>query len=163
MAYSTRTLPPLGASLALLVSLIIGISGNAQAATCKGLSRASCETSTSCSWVKGYTTKSGSKVSAYCRSKSGKSTTTDKGTSTKTGAAKGASDKKVSSSEKETDKSDKKDSSSKKDKGTSDKQKSSTKGDKKKTDKKKSTSKGESKKSSSSSKSSSKNKSTENK
>ena len=43
------------------------------AKSCKEMSKSSCEKSTSCSWVKGYTTKKGNKVDAYCRNKAKKS------------------------------------------------------------------------------------------
>ena len=61
-------------SIALL-GLAVGLSGSALAAdsACKGISKSQCASKDSCSWVEGYTTKKGVKVSAYCRVKSSKS------------------------------------------------------------------------------------------
>ena len=36
---------------------------------CKGLAKTKCEGASSCSWVKGYKTKEGKNVAAYCRTK----------------------------------------------------------------------------------------------
>ena len=55
--------------LSLALSLAIGLSGTADAATCKGTAQSKCEKSDSCSWVNGYKTKSGNKVKGYCRNK----------------------------------------------------------------------------------------------
>lgn len=39
------------------------------AAECKGMEKKQCEESSTCTWVKSYTTSSGKKVAAYCRTK----------------------------------------------------------------------------------------------
>ena len=61
----------------ILVVLLFGTSALA-AGKCKDLSRSQCTANDSCTWVKGYTTKTGKKVAAYCRVKSGKKGTSDK-------------------------------------------------------------------------------------
>ena len=45
------------------------MTGNVIAAECKGSSKSSCSTNSSCTWVKGYSKKDGAKVRGYCRSK----------------------------------------------------------------------------------------------
>lgn len=40
--------------------------------SCKGMTKGKCGSSSSCTWVKGYKTKTGNTVSAYCRSKGSK-------------------------------------------------------------------------------------------
>ena len=62
--------------LTLLLGFLAG--GGALAADCKGLSKAPCEVSDSCSWVGGYTSKSGKNVSSYCRAKPKSSTAVTK-------------------------------------------------------------------------------------
>ena len=57
------------------------LTANVSAKSCKGMSQSSCSSSSSCSWVNGYKTKSGSQVSSYCRNKAKKS---NKKESTKT-------------------------------------------------------------------------------
>lgn len=49
---------------------ILGLSASTAhaASPCKGLEESVCIQSQSCSWVSGYTTKSGKTVAAYCRS-----------------------------------------------------------------------------------------------
>lgn len=42
-------------------------SGTASAAECKGMTKTACTKATACTWVKGYTTKTGTKVDSYCR------------------------------------------------------------------------------------------------
>lgn len=85
----------------LLSSLLALSSGQAMAAkACKELSKNQCESSTSCSFVKGYTTKTGTKVSAHCRNKPGakKAKKDTKKTDSKASASKQkakASDKKA--------------------------------------------------------------------
>jgi len=39
---------------------------------CKGMSKSACTADESCSWVKGYVSKSGNKVDPYCRVKAKK-------------------------------------------------------------------------------------------
>ncbi len=51
-------------------------SSSAFAASCKGLSKTACSNNSSCSYTKSYTTKNGTKVSAYCRNKPGKKSAT---------------------------------------------------------------------------------------
>lgn len=53
------------------VSLALAVP-SAGAAECKEMSQSQCEKSSSCSYVKGYKTKTGTKVDAYCRNKGGK-------------------------------------------------------------------------------------------
>jgi hypothetical protein len=43
------------------------------AAECKGMKQSKCESAKNCTYVKGYKTKTGTKVSAYCRNASKKS------------------------------------------------------------------------------------------
>lgn len=55
-----------------LMAMAILIAGSANAASqCKGLEKPACETNDRCSWVRSYTTKKGTTVSAFCRSKPG--------------------------------------------------------------------------------------------
>jgi outer membrane biosynthesis protein TonB len=62
-----------GAFLSALITCLALFHPAATAAkACKGLSKSSCSSNTNCSWVKSYTTKTGAKVNAYCRTKSGK-------------------------------------------------------------------------------------------
>jgi len=53
----------------LALSLCLLSSGTTMAAECKGMKKSKCENASQCTYVKGYTTKSGTKVSAYCRNK----------------------------------------------------------------------------------------------
>ncbi len=56
------------------VLLALAAASLAQAASvCKDKPHTSCERDSRCTWVKGYTTKSGNRVSAYCRKKSSSS------------------------------------------------------------------------------------------
>ncbi len=96
----------LASSIALL--LFVSSSAALAASPCKGLAKGKCESSASCSWVSGYTTDKGKKISAYCRAKSGKSSKSSAKTSKKTDTSKKA-DKKTSKSSKETKKSSKSD------------------------------------------------------
>lgn len=53
------------------------VSSPAMAASkCKGLSKTSCSTNKSCTWVDGYKRKDGVKVKSFCRSAPGKKATT---------------------------------------------------------------------------------------
>jgi hypothetical protein len=62
-----------GIVLSALFTLLTVICVPAHASkACKGLSQAACSKKSDCSWVKSYKTKTGSQVSAYCRTKSGK-------------------------------------------------------------------------------------------
>jgi len=63
------------------------------AAACKGLSKSKCAAKSACSWVSGYTTKKGAKVSAFCRNKPGSGSTKAK---KKSNSAKSSKDKKKS-------------------------------------------------------------------
>ena len=60
-------------SLRLIVvatSLVIGMSlAKAETSPCKGLTEAACGANGACTWVKGYKTKKGKDMSAYCRKK----------------------------------------------------------------------------------------------
>lgn len=53
----------------LILALVISLSGVAQAKTCKENLKRVCETSDTCTWVKGYTTKKGTVIKPYCRNK----------------------------------------------------------------------------------------------
>ena len=56
--------------LAAAITLLLTSALQAAPSNCKVLSNLNqCERDVSCTWVKGYTTKSGTKVNAYCRSK----------------------------------------------------------------------------------------------
>jgi hypothetical protein len=94
--------------LILLLSLSLwtlnpALAGN----SCKGLSKSTCEGSASCSWVSGYTTKDGAKVSAYCRAKarksSGTGSKTSKGKTQTSKTSKGKTDTKKASGKKGSD------------------------------------------------------------
>ncbi len=55
----------IAAGITLLLSTTLQAAPN----DCKALSEKPCGKSDTCSWIKGYTTKSGTKVKAYCRNK----------------------------------------------------------------------------------------------
>ncbi|MEN8178403.1 MAG: chromosome partitioning protein ParB [Pseudomonadota bacterium] len=63
-----------------VVCLSLGLGATAAVAKseCKGMSKSACSADKSCSWVKGYVTKSGNKVDPYCRVKANKKKATDK-------------------------------------------------------------------------------------
>ncbi|MEW8624251.1 MAG: chromosome partitioning protein ParB [Candidatus Thiodiazotropha sp.] len=104
------------------------------AKACKGMSNSACSSNANCSWVKSYTTKTGAKVNAYCRTKSGKKSssqsTTSKQKTSKDSAKSVKKDKKKKSS------SDKSKQSKSKTKVTDKKKKDSKKDKKKKKEKK---------------------------
>ena len=52
-----------------VVLMSVGSPAIAADGACKGLAQAKCEGASSCSWVKGYKTKEGKNVAAYCRTK----------------------------------------------------------------------------------------------
>ena len=54
---------------ATALSLFLLSPGVSLAAECKGMQKSKCEKASQCTYVKGYTTKSGTKVSSYCRNK----------------------------------------------------------------------------------------------
>ncbi|MEW8689544.1 MAG: chromosome partitioning protein ParB [Candidatus Thiodiazotropha endolucinida] len=58
----------------VVISLLIFHPAAHAAKQCKGLSKPSCNASGNCTWVNSYKTKTGTKVGAYCRTKSGKKT-----------------------------------------------------------------------------------------
>jgi len=61
------------ALLAALAATALALSTASHAASgCKGLEASRCTKDATCTWVDGYTTKSGNKVNGYCRSKGGK-------------------------------------------------------------------------------------------
>ena len=60
--------------------IVLILSNNSFAKSCKGMSKSSCNNSASCSWINGYKTKSGSKISSYCRNKANKNKTTKNST-----------------------------------------------------------------------------------
>ena len=134
--------------LAIVLSVLLVT--NVHAVECKGRSQSACDSSSSCSWVKGYKRSDGAKVSSFCRAKSGKGTSSSQKKTSKKVTDKKA-DKKTSTKKKVTDstKTKKKDAkSSKKSKDStkkkadkSKKSKSDKKKKAKKTDKKKKVSK----------------------
>ncbi len=70
-------------SLALMLGFVLASGAPVAAKECKETtSKTSCERSTSCTWVKGYTIskgkQKGKKVSAYCRKKGGKKSAASK-------------------------------------------------------------------------------------
>ncbi|MBW9265456.1 MAG: chromosome partitioning protein ParB [Candidatus Thiodiazotropha sp. (ex. Lucinisca nassula)] len=92
----------------VVISLLIFHPAAHAAKQCKGLSKSSCNTSGNCTWVNSYKTKTGTKVGAYCRTKSGKKTMATEKQKKKTKAVKEKKSKKS--------KKDKKDSKKSKDK-----------------------------------------------
>ena len=74
-------------TVAIVLTIFISLLPiQADAVDCSGKSKSSCSSSTSCSWVSGYTTKVGTQVKAYCRARPGKRTArnmTTKKTTTK--------------------------------------------------------------------------------
>ncbi|MES9829551.1 MAG: chromosome partitioning protein ParB [Candidatus Thiodiazotropha sp.] len=94
----------------MVVSLLIFHPAAHAAKQCKGLSKSSCNASGNCTWVNSYKTKTGTKVGAYCRTKSGKKTAAEKQKKkTKTvkekKSKKGKTDKKTKESKKDSKKS----------------------------------------------------------
>ncbi len=73
------------------VLLALGSLQSQAKSACAGLSEASCQRNDLCSWVRGYTTKSGTSVKAYCRLKAARksaSAQTDRQATKKTEAGK---------------------------------------------------------------------------
>lgn len=68
-----RPIAPITYALISVAALLLFIGNSAAlaASSCKGLAKSKCESSSSCSWVSGYTTEKGKKTAAYCRTKSG--------------------------------------------------------------------------------------------
>ncbi len=60
-----------GILMAMMIALTFSVQASA-ATVCKGKSKSQCASSSDCSWVSSYKTKSGAKVSGYCRAKPGK-------------------------------------------------------------------------------------------
>ncbi|CCQ75577.1 exported protein of unknown function [Magnetospira sp. QH-2] len=116
--------------LALLGFLLAPQPAEAANSACKGLSSSACGSKSACTWVDGYTTKKGTKVSAYCRAKGSKGTGKAKGLTSESKKSTDKKTKKVKKSKAE--KSDKKDNKKKKKAATDDKKKKK----KKKTEKK---------------------------
>ena len=110
-------------SVIAVLMVLLSLPSLAQA-ECKGMSKSSCEKSSQCSYVKGYTTKSGSKIAAYCRNKAKKGASSSASSSgsgkatSKDGAKKADSsktaDKKKDSKKKDSKKKDSKKNDSKK-------------------------------------------------
>ncbi|GMR06932.1 MAG: hypothetical protein BMS9Abin25_1571 [Gammaproteobacteria bacterium] len=100
---------------------------------CKGSSKSACTSSSSCTWVSGYSRADGEKVKSYCRAAAGKgSSSSASGTKKKDNSASSAKkEKKVSSKKK-----DKKDKTKEKDKKKDKKNKKDKKDKKGKKDKK---------------------------
>ena len=103
------SLKKLGVAVIAVTMVLLGLPSLAQA-ECKGMSKSACERASQCSYVKGYTTKSGSKVAAYCRNKAKKGAS-----STSSSAAKTSSKDKASKADKKGKTADKKKASKKKD------------------------------------------------
>ncbi|MCG8066693.1 MAG: chromosome partitioning protein ParB [Candidatus Thiodiazotropha taylori] len=124
-----------GVFLSAVVACLVLFHPTASAAkACKGMSKSACSGNDNCSWVKSYTTKTGAKVNAYCRTKSGKkssstSTTSkqksskDSAKSTKKDKSKKSSSDKSKQSKSKAKVTDKKKKDSKKDKKDSKKEK----------------------------------------
>ncbi|MCG8090540.1 MAG: chromosome partitioning protein ParB [Candidatus Thiodiazotropha taylori] len=124
-----------GVFLSAVVACLVLFHPTASAAkACKGMSKSACSGNANCSWVKSYTTKTGAKVNAYCRTKSGKksssTSTTSKQKSSKDSAKSAKKEKTKKSS------SDKSKQSKSKAKVTDKKKKDSKKEKKKKKEKK---------------------------
>ncbi|MET0108028.1 MAG: chromosome partitioning protein ParB [Candidatus Thiodiazotropha sp.] len=99
-----------------VISLLMFQPAAHAAKQCKGLSKSSCNASGNCTWVNSYKTKTGTKVGAYCRTKSGKKTATEQQKKkTKTVKEKKSKKSKADNKTKESKK-DKKDSKKSKDK-----------------------------------------------
>ena len=62
-------------SLSLVAVFAIFFGSASAKSQCKSLDQKACFKAPDCTWVKGYTTAKGVKVSAYCRSKGGKKKT----------------------------------------------------------------------------------------
>lgn len=117
--------------ITLLSIFLFLFSGTVLAKDCKGMSQSACSSSTSCSWIKGYKTQTGTEVKSYCRNKSGKaSSNTKKSATTKpeTKSKDSTSSKKKDAKSATSDKKDKKSTDKKStDKKTKDNKKSDTK------------------------------------
>lgn len=86
-------------SLLVMTFLALFFSGSAIAASaCKGLSKSKCNANGSCSWVEKYTTKKGTSVGPFCRSKPGKASS--KGAAASSKAKKSVDTKKKAVSKK---------------------------------------------------------------
>ncbi len=97
--------------LIIFTSAILMFSSTITAKECKGMSKSTCSSATSCTWVSGYKTKTGSTIASYCRNKAGKKSTTAKKDKKKAKDKKNKSDKKKSTSKEKTkDKTTKSDS-----------------------------------------------------
>ncbi|MES9976136.1 MAG: chromosome partitioning protein ParB [Candidatus Thiodiazotropha sp.] len=92
----------------VVISLLIFHPATHAAKQCKGLSKSSCNASGNCTWVNSYKTKTGTKVGAYCRTKSGKKTMATEKQKKKTKAVKEKKSKKSKSEKAKKGKKDKK-------------------------------------------------------
>jgi hypothetical protein len=70
MQRSVRRFTPV---FALFLGLGLFTAETASAAQCKGKMPSDCQAAAECTWVDSYTTKKGTEVSAYCRTKTRKS------------------------------------------------------------------------------------------
>lgn len=71
---------PIRNCLLVVIGSLLFTLGSLQAqaqSACTGLSTVACQGKDTCSWVKGYTTKSGTTVKAYCRLKPGRKSAAD--------------------------------------------------------------------------------------
>ncbi|MCG7922862.1 MAG: chromosome partitioning protein ParB [Candidatus Thiodiazotropha lotti] len=124
-----------GVLLSVVITCLTLFHPTASAAkACKGMSKSACSGNANCSWVKSYTTKTGAKVNAYCRTTSGKKSSSQS-TSSKQKKSK-TSDKSVKKDKKNKSNSDKKKQSKSSNKVTDKKKKESKKDKKKKKEKK---------------------------
>ncbi len=94
--------------------IVLILSNNSFAKSCKGMSKSSCNNSASCSWINGYKTKSGSKISSYCRNKAKKNKNKTTKNSTKKDNTKKDKTKKNSTKKNKKDKTKKQKSKKKK-------------------------------------------------
>jgi hypothetical protein len=61
-----------GVALNIAVFVMGGDLKAAETSNCKGVDQSACQANDTCSWVRAYKTKSGKQVSAFCRKKPGK-------------------------------------------------------------------------------------------
>ncbi len=65
-----RALPGGMAAFCAASLILFSLAHSAKAqSVCKGLVQAECSANAACGWVKGFTTKTGRQVSAFCRKK----------------------------------------------------------------------------------------------
>jgi hypothetical protein len=99
-------------AIAIIVIALFNSSAHA-VAQCKSLSKSQCAANNDCTWVSGYTTKTGKKVDAYCRVKSGKKTASGKSSKSTKSEAEDKPKKEQKAKAKKTEKGSTKDQSKK--------------------------------------------------